>query len=1524
MRTSPLRAAAVAVALSVASVVSSGRQASPPNGAAAAAAAAPAASVAAQPHREEGRPFIRSYRPAEIAGDGQNWAMVQDSRGIVYAASASGVLEFDGASWRLIEMPTLDTVRSLAIDQAGRIYAGSVGDFGYLEPDAHAELRFVSLKNRLPSDAMGFADVWRTLVTNEGVVFQSPQFIFRLVGDAIHVVRPKSFFNRAAVVDGRLYVPVPESGLNVLEGDSLRPLPGTASLGRETYGLVLKYDDRRLLVGTRRNGLLLYDGSTLAPFPTELDALFTSATLYRGITLPDSSVALATTSGGFGIIDHQGRRVALVDQAHGLPSDSVYYLMADREGSLWAALDRGVARIDTPSPASFFDAGEGYTGAFAMTRHEGRLYTAGGGGVSYLHDVTPGSRVRISALGGTNSQCWWFQAMPDTVPGRSEALAVACSDGLYEVKDLKVVPIKAPEDGTYRAAFVLRSTVDPTRMWVGLFDGLASFRRIGGKWIDEGRIESVHDEVRTIVENPDGSLWVGTSNTGLLRVSFASKPAPDAPRPDAPSVERFGVKDGLAPSGVAVVALNGVPYFLPWGSARDYIVATYDAAAHKFVRDRSFEQIGVDRFRVGFGLFQVGNQVLVNLGTGTAVAHHAADGSWTFDKSVFSRFGQEPMGLVFQDADGTAWFNWQNSLVRFDLSRPSAAPVAFKALVRRVTVTPTQVLFAGAGSRASSPRLSAATSNVRIEFAAPTFLDETATEYQTLLEGFDKNWTSWTKETRRDYMNLGLGDYRFRVRARNFAGRVSDEASYGFAILPPWYRTWWAYAGYLLIAGFIAFGVDRLQRARVLRAERERSKFAEARLRAEAAEALARSESEGKKNVELISEIGREVTASLDFETIFGRLYERVNELADAEVFGVGLYHAERHEIEYRLAIERGKRYAPYSRDANDRNQLPVWCIEHRQPVFINDAQTEFGKYIDAYDSQSRQLEDGSMSEQAQSMIYMPLIAKDRLLGIVTIQSFKKNAYTAHHLNVMRSLAAYTAIALDNAAAYRQLNEQEHEIRRLLAEAERARATAEEADAAKSSFLSTVSHELRTPLTSVLGFAKIIKKRLEERIFPIVQSDDRKVRSTIQQVEENLKVVVSEGERLTKLIDDVLDLAKIEAGKLEWKNEPVTVADIVDRATAATSSLFDQKSLQLVKDMATDLPALTGDRDRLIQVVINLISNAVKFTDAGSVTCRARLEDDAVVVSVIDTGMGITPADQPKVFERFKQVGDTLTDKPKGTGLGLPICKEIVEHHGGRLWVESEIGKGSTFSFSLPVVAGAAVAAVGATRGTIQLAGLIRQLRDQVPAATPRGEDRQRRILVVDDDPNIRELLTQELTEAGYAVSVAGNGRAAVETVRSDRPDLIVLDVMMPELNGFDVAAVLKSDPATMDIPIVILSILQDHERGFRIGVDRYLTKPIDTDLLFREVGSLLEQRTSRRRVLVVDDDDTTVRALSAVLTARGYIVTASSGADLRERAMAVQPDVIVLNSITSARSSAVQMLRFEKGMENVLFLVYE
>ena len=476
------------------------------------------------------------------------------------------------------------------------------------------------------------------------------------------------------------------------------------------------------------------------------------------------------------------------------------------------------------------------------------------------------------------------------------------------------------------------------------------------------------------------------------------------------------------------------------------------------------------------------------------------------------------------------------------------------------------------------------------------------------------------------------------------------------------------------------------------------------------------AENDRKKNVELLSEIGKEITASLDLDTILFKLYERVNQIVDASIFGVGLYRPKKNVIEYTLAIENGKRYAPYTRDTRDKNQFAVWCIDNRQPILINDVETEYQKYIPSYKHGDLLLEDGSAAQPPASMIYLPLIAQDRVLGVLSVQSFKKNAYTEQDLSLLQNLAAYTTIALDNAGAYRVINEREHEIReqaaelatinritqalstqldmdrliqlvgdqvrdlfhapiayvslldrstmmlhfpysygedsesmpfgegltsqiirtgqpllinedvdgssarmgvhrlgrraasylgvpipaggetigvisvqtteqegrfteadqrllstvasavgvaihnaRLFEDARQARAAAEEADAAKSSFLSTVSHELRTPLTSVLGFAKIIRRRLEERIFPLVPEEDRKIQQTKRQVMDNLNVVVSEGERLTKLIDDVLDLAKIEAGKLTWNMETVSAADVIERAVAATASLFGRQ-----------------------------------------------------------------------------------------------------------------------------------------------------------------------------------------------------------------------------------------------------------------------------------------------------------------------------------------------------------------------------
>ncbi len=248
----------------------------------------------------------------------------------------------------------------------------------------------------------------------------------------------------------------------------------------------------------------------------------------------------------------------------------------------------------------------------------------------------------------------------------------------------------------------------------------------------------------------------------------------------------------------------------------------------------------------------------------------------------------------------------------------------------------------------------------------------------------------------------------------------------------------------------------------------------------------------------------------------------------------------------------------------------------------------------------------------------------------------------------------------------------------------RAEEAAEAANRAKSDFLSMVSHEIRTPLTSVLGFAVLIKKRLA-RLLPASAVDTPKKRLQAEQIQDNLDIIVAEGERLKHLINDVLDLAKLEAGKMAFKSEAVDPAEVVRHVMNASAGLLQNTKVVLDTRIEGRLPQVRGDRDRLIQVLVNLVSNAIKFTDQGYVACRARAQGNTIVIEVSDTGIGIPESEQGKVFEKFNQIGGTLTNKPKGTGLGLTICKHIVESHGGRIFFVSKPGAGSTFTFTLPI-----------------------------------------------------------------------------------------------------------------------------------------------------------------------------------------------------------------------------------------------
>jgi signal transduction histidine kinase/DNA-binding response OmpR family regulator len=528
----------------------------------------------------------------------------------------------------------------------------------------------------------------------------------------------------------------------------------------------------------------------------------------------------------------------------------------------------------------------------------------------------------------------------------------------------------------------------------------------------------------------------------------------------------------------------------------------------------------------------------------------------------------------------------------------------------------------------------------------------------------------------------------------------------------------------------------------------------------------------------------------------------------------------------------------------------------------------------------------------------VPLFREDRPIGALAVVRKATGAFAKETVDLLQTFATQSTLAIQNARLFQEIDDKSHQLAV-------ANQRLQELDQLKSDFLSTVSHELRTPLTSVLGFARIIARRYEESLLPHLDQSQARVRRDAQRITENLQIIIDEGERLTRLINEVLDLAKIESGKMEWQMQEVSLHEVVQRAVNATSSLARDKSLDVQVVSHTQAGQVYGDADRLTQVVTNLLGNAIKFTNEGSVTCVLERHADDITVKVKDTGVGIAPEDLDKVFEKFRQVGGTLTDKPTGTGLGLPICKEIIEHHGGRIWVESAPGISSTFSFTLP--------AISAQPALVPEIPLLSQVKQHVAATLSQDTADTRRILIVDDEKHLRTLLRQELEGAGYHVLEAQDGHTALQLATTAHPHLIILDILMPGLDGFQVTTLLKQDAATASIPIMILSIVEDKERGYRLGVDSYLTKPVDSARLLATVASLVARAptrpTTRKKILVIEDDAGIVRAIEQVLSA--YEVTAVQDSQEGMRlAQQERPDVIILDASLPEAGELVKTLR--------------
>jgi len=509
------------------------------------------------------------------------------------------------------------------------------------------------------------------------------------------------------------------------------------------------------------------------------------------------------------------------------------------------------------------------------------------------------------------------------------------------------------------------------------------------------------------------------------------------------------------------------------------------------------------------------------------------------------------------------------------------------------------------------------------------------------------------------------------------------------------------------------------------------------------------------------------------------------------------------------------------------------------------------------------------------------MLREGRIVGAMVVRRHAPGHVSEEICDLLETFASQSALALINAQLYRQL--------------ERQSAALEVVSRHKSEFLASMSHELRTPLNAIIGFSEVLLERMFGEL------NDRQ--------DDYLRDIWSSGKHLLELLNDILDLSKVEAGQMVLNRSEFVVRESLEYCLSLVRERAIQQSILLSLEVDPEVGLIDADRLRFRQVVLNLLSNAVKFTpEGGRVGVRASIRDQDLVVMVADTGVGVAAEDRQRIFDSFQQ-GTRLPGQAEGTGLGLTLSKRIVELHGGRIWVESEAGKGSTFGFALPA---------GSDKPALES---VPQVGPDSGLSTESALGPGPTVVVVEDDRRSFDLLRVYLEAAGARVVGARDGEQGLDTVRRLSPAGVILDILLPGIDGWEVLAQLKADPRTAPIPVIVVSMLDERGRGFALGAAEYLVKPVGKEQLLAALYRAAAMPERKHTVVAIDDDPLAIELVRASLEPEGWTVLgAATGQEgialIRER----QPSAVLLDLLMPGMDGfeVVEALRAEPDTKTV------
>ncbi len=857
---------------------------------------------------ETGAPAIRNYSPKEYNADPQNWTISQDPRGILYFGNTDGILEFDGKKWNMIPTKNHTLVRSLSVDNQGVIYVAAQNEFGYLASNTQGKVKYISLLSHFSEQEKTFKDVWKCFATKNGVYFFTQKKIFLYQNDTVKTIENYNFLNSFLVHNEFLIFHDSQKGLFLIDNQQLHSLPYTEFFTAEFGNLViLPFEESKILIVTEKKGLFIYDlkklflkgkwnfskkhsfSDLIRELPTSVDNYLAHNGVQCGKKINENLFALATVSGGIVLLNKNGELMQIINKNRGLRNNNVHQLLVDNNQNLWAACDDGISKISLISPITQFSQINGLQGVALITAKVGQTRFCGSAdGIFYLPDYqTNIENDQHSFIWANNIKTSFWELLP-----LGNKVLAGSTKGIFLIDTKNYSQIFPSLGKTYR---LIENPKFPNYIFAGVYDGLVALqvqRNQGDiQFLSYKRFNEISDPIRDIAVDSAGNLWLSTLFNGLIYLKF-NKNINDY------ELKSYNTKDGLAQIDHIFLHFSKNELFLatPKGIYKTII---FDNQRVRFVPEINFaEKFAKDSIKTTQIYIDKKQRIWINSGVG--VGFLAKNQLGVYDWKPVPFVDKPTYIHQFVVEDSIAWICTNEGLFRYNPNISTNFQTNFNVLIRNVTIRNDSTIFFGTYFKDSLQKekmfpvftsqqpevtflkLPYKFNSLTFEFAATSFEKESANEYSFQLEGFDKNWSHWDNKTLKEYTNLSAGSYVFRVKAKNIFGIESKEAIYKFKILPPWYRTPWAYAGYVIIGIFLFYAATQYQLRRLKAAnlrleEIVRQRTAEVVQQKEEILAQAELLEQNNKELEKLSLVASETDNAVLIMDEFGR-FEWVNE----------------------------------------------------------------------------------------------------------------------------------------------------------------------------------------------------------------------------------------------------------------------------------------------------------------------------------------------------------------------------------------------------------------------------------------------------------------------------------------------------------------------------------------------------------------------------------------------------------------------------------------------------------------------